>query len=226
MPGRGIDGLERDPHPELHVGGLELDAAVLDAQEAPASVWIALRVDTPRTAMPSLAMNFSRETVNFNVDLQDLVLVGPVDSSIWRPAYSAGAKVSLAVDCPTPHRRSLRGARDADGGYPPRSHSGVGAHGAADPLEGVQHRRVVAAADPTADLGQALLGQLTGEVHGDLAGEGHGRPAVAREHRPRCTPNSSAAASRISDRPLASGAARAEAARAHDEPVRRPAPRP
>ena len=31
----------------------------------PASVWIALRVEAPRTAMPSLARNVSRETVSF-----------------------------------------------------------------------------------------------------------------------------------------------------------------
>jgi hypothetical protein len=31
----------------------------------PASVWIGLRVEAPRTAMPSLARNVSRETVSF-----------------------------------------------------------------------------------------------------------------------------------------------------------------
>src|SRR5687768_8761452 len=48
----------------------------------PASVWIALRVEAPRTAMPSLARNVSRETVSFNVYYLTLEVVGAVDKWI------------------------------------------------------------------------------------------------------------------------------------------------
>ena len=34
-------------------------------RRTPASVWIGLRVEAPRTAMPSFARNVSRETVSF-----------------------------------------------------------------------------------------------------------------------------------------------------------------
>ena len=42
---------------------------------------------------------------------------------------------------------------------------------------------MVAAADAAADLGQAVVGQLAREVHGDLAGDGHGGPPVAGQER-------------------------------------------
>ena len=39
----------------------------------PASVWMALRVETPRTAMPSRVSSVSRETVSFNEDFLNLL---------------------------------------------------------------------------------------------------------------------------------------------------------
>ena len=66
-----------------------------------------------------------------------------------------------------------------------------------DALPGVQDGGVVTAAELAAEGRQALVGELAGEVHGDLAGESDLRRAVAGEEIVAASPNSAAVASWI-----------------------------
>src|ERR687889_26189 len=61
------------------------------------------------------------------------------------------------------------------------AHSRIVAHGGANPVDGMQHGAVVASTDTAADLREAVLGELAGQVHGHLSRGGDGRPAVARQ---------------------------------------------
>src|SRR5947209_6795838 len=54
----------------------------------PASVWIALRVETPRTAMPSADTSLSREIESF---IELVVVVGGVDTSTATDAAASDA---------------------------------------------------------------------------------------------------------------------------------------
>ena len=62
------------------------------------------------------------------------------------------------------------------------------AHGQADPVHSVQDGRVVAIADAPADLGEAVTGELAGEVHGDLPGRRHVRAPIAIDQLARVDP--------------------------------------
>ena len=71
--------------------------------------------------------------------------------------------------------RAELSAQVVDGG----AEGWIGQHGRVDAVDRVDHGGVVATADAAADLGEAVVGELAREVHGDLAGGGHGRAAVA-----------------------------------------------
>src|SRR5215203_1853716 len=74
---------------------------------------MALRVDTPRTAMPSRDRNVSRETVSFIGRLPGVVLVGAVETvdMALRCGIGVGLAVQEGVDCVRPGGRHLGGSR-------------------------------------------------------------------------------------------------------------------
>jgi hypothetical protein len=62
------------------------------------------------------------------------------------------------------------------------SEGGILPDGQANAVDGMKDGRVIAIANPSADLGKAVIGQLTREVHGDLASRGNLRSTITVEH--------------------------------------------
>src|SRR4051794_30763644 len=125
---------------------------------------MALRVETPRAAMPRLPMNFSRDAENF---MMFIVVVGAVEKSTSQRIPRGKRELEVRKLLIVPSRAvGLRFVESAAQGLDRIEGVPVAPHLLGYALVGVQDGGVVAAAEAPSDRRQGLVGELAREVHG------------------------------------------------------------